>query len=362
MTGSFALMIHPIEPQKDVARKFPLLGKLPPGVIDYFCRFFPPLYLSDITGLRSKAGGEEIRGWLVACPLTPRRMLQLPLAKAYKKIVQTGQLAERLGARILGLGAFTSVVGDAGLTVSQELSIPVTTGSSYTIALAVEGTLLAAQCMGLEPGQSVVAIVGASGSVGRACAQLLARSVPRLMLIGRQRDRLQEVKALATSFGADARTSTQLDAIRQADVVLSAAGSVDPIIEPDHLQPGAVVCDIARPRNVSRRVVEQCDDVLVIEGGVVELPGEVDFGFDFGFPPRQAYACMAETMLLAMEERYECFSLGRDISLDAVDEISQLASKHGFRLSGLRSFERVLSDGEIERIKERASQRRRVQA
>ena len=29
--------------------------------------------------------------------------------------------------------------------------------------------------------------------------------------------------------------------------------------------------------------------------------GHVDFGFDFGFPPRCAYACMSETMMLALE-------------------------------------------------------------
>jgi predicted amino acid dehydrogenase len=115
---------------------------------------------------------------------------------------------------------------------------------------------------------------------------------------------------------------------------------------------------VARPRNVSRRVVALRDDVLVIEGGVVQVPGQADFGFDFGFPPGQAYACMAETMLLAMEARYECYSIGREISLERVKEVSQLATKHGFRLSGLRSFERVLTDSDIGRIREQAQRRR----
>ena len=55
-------------------------------------------------------------------------MLELPVQTVYKKLIQTGRLAEKLGAQILGLGAFTSVVGDAGLTVARELEIPVTTG------------------------------------------------------------------------------------------------------------------------------------------------------------------------------------------------------------------------------------------
>ncbi len=353
--NKFAFMIHPIEPQKDVARKFPLLGKLPPRIINYFCRFFPPVYLSHVVGIRSEATGKEIEGWFIACPLTPKRMLELPVSTAYNKIIQTGRLAERLGARILGLGAFTSVVGDAGVTVSQGLTIPVTTGSSYTIVVAVEAALLAAKRMGLELEACTAAVVGAYGAVGRACTQLLARSVPcaHLLLIGRQMERLREVQRQleCSSSGVKTTVSTELAGIRQADIVLTVAGTIEPIVEPEDLKPRAVVCDVARPHNVSRRVVEQRDDVLVIEGGVVDLPGDVDLGFDFGLPPGKAYACMAETMILTLEGRYECYSIGRNVSLDRVDEIAHLAVKHGFRLSGFRSFGRGLTDKEIAKIK-----------
>jgi predicted amino acid dehydrogenase len=352
--NSFAFIIHPIEPQKDVARKFPLLGKLPPEIINYFSRFFPPVYLSSITGIRSEATHEEIKGWLLACPMTPARMLQVPVSAAYKKIVQTGRLAERLGARILGLGAFTSVVGDAGVTISKKLSIPVTTGNSYTVAVAIAASLEAARRMDLKLDNCTAAIVGAYGTVGQACAQLLARYVPHLILIGRQPARLQDVKHKVESGGAGATATTNLAATRLADVVLTVTSAIEPLVKPEDLKPGAVVCDVARPRNVSRQVVEQRKDVLVIEGGILDVPGEVDFGFDFGLPLGKAYACMAETMVLALEARYECYTIGRELSLDRVDEMAQLASKHGFRLSGFRSFERAITEEKIEQIKKHA--------
>jgi fatty aldehyde-generating acyl-ACP reductase len=354
--NNFAFVIHPIEPQKDVALKFPLLGKLPPAIIDTFCRFFPPVYLSHVVGVRSEATGEEIEGWLVACPLTPKRMLQVRTSTAYDKIVQTGRLAERLGARILGLGAFTSVVGDGGITISRRLSIPVTTGNSYTIALVVESSLEAARRMGIEPATCTAAVVGASGSLGGACSQLLAQSVPHLILVGRRLERLQEVQRQVEAAGAKAEVTTDLAVLGQADLVLTVTSAMAPIIRPEHLKPGAVVCDVARPRNVHSLVAEQRDDVLVIDGGVVDVPGSsnVDFGFDFGLPPGQAYACMAETMLLALEGRYECYTVGKDISLHRVAEMAQLAAKHGFRLAGVRSFGRALTDEEIEKIKRRA--------
>jgi predicted amino acid dehydrogenase len=96
--------------------------------------------------------------------------------------------------------------------------------------------------------------------------------------------------------------------------------------------------------------VEQRADVLVIDGGAVAVPGEgFDFGFDFGFPPGLAYACMAETMLLALEGRFEDYSLGPEISLDQVREMGALAARHGFRLAGFRSFERTMSEEDIAR-------------
>ncbi|MDD3826823.1 MAG: shikimate dehydrogenase [Anaerolineae bacterium] len=349
--NTFAFMIHPIDPQKDVSRKFPLLGKLPPGIIDYFSSYFPPVLLSHITGVRSEATGKEIDGWLVACPMTPRRLLQVSLPAAYRKMVQTGRLAERLGAHILGLGAFTSVVGDAGITVAKKLAIPVTTGNSYTVALAVEASLAAARRVDLDPERCVAAVVGAYGSTGRACARLLARSVPHLILIGRQRDRLEQVGQEIQALGPRVDLGQGMDLLPRADIVLAVTSSLEPIIGPEHLKEGAVVCDVARPRNVSRRVSERRDDVLVIEGGVVDVPGPADFHFDFGFPPGKAYACMAETMVLAMEGRFEDYTLGREITTDRVDEIAGLAAKHGFRLSGFRSFERVVPEEQIERVR-----------
>jgi hypothetical protein len=80
---------------------------------------------------------------------------------------------------------------------------------------------------------------------------------------------------------------------------------------------------------------------------VVQVPGNPNFNFNFGFPEGTSYACMAETMLLALEGRYENFSLGKELSLERVMEIGQLAQKHGFKLAGLRSFERALDESQI---------------
>lgn len=349
---NFAFIIHPIDPRRDVERKYPLLGKvLPTAAINFLSGYWPPVYISHITGIRSAATGKEIEGWFVACPYTPRRMMTLPEAQVYRKVIQTGRLAEKLGARLLGLGAFTSVVGDAGITISKSLNIPVTTGDSYTVAVAVMAIKEAARRMDIDLRGAVAAVVGASGAIGSVCAELLAADVPEMILIGRRLERLTAVKERVEAAGARPRLTTDITALREADVIITVTNALETVIEPQHLKPGAVVCDVARPRDVSRAVVQERQDVLVIEGGMVETPGSVDFHFDFGFPPRMAYACMAETMTLALEGRYESYTLGKHIQIDKVREIAALAEKHGFRLGGFRSFERAVTDEQIEQIR-----------
>lgn len=358
----FAFMFHPEDPKGDVARKFPLLGRyLSVNAINYLCQFFPPLNISRIVGVRSAATGKEVEGQFVACPLTPASMMNLPLNKVYRKIIQTGRLAERLGAQIVGLGAFTKVVGDAGVTVARNLNIAVTTGNSYTVALAVQGVLEAARRMEIPVASASAAVIGATGAIGAVCSQILARSVARILLVGRRAERLAQVRQWVEAIGG-ARVSVSMDiqAIQQADLVVTVTSDIEAIVDAHHLKTGAVVCDVARPRDVSRQVVEERDDVLVIEGGLVTMPGEVDFGFDYGLQSHLTFGCMAETMILALEGRFENYTLGRDLTMEQVEEIAELGHQHGFRLAGFRSFDRVVSDEEIEIIKRKAYQKQRT--
>jgi fatty aldehyde-generating acyl-ACP reductase len=359
---NFAFIIHPLDPKRDVKRKFPLLGKiLPVPAINFLSRFFPPLYISHITGVRSEATGKVVEGWFVACPFTPQRMMTLPPKTVYRKVIATAQLAERLGAKIVGLGAYTSVVGDGGVTIGRSVDVPVTTGDSYTVASAVEAMKKAASIMGIDLSQATLAVVGATGAIGTVAAEMLAEEVPHIILIGKRLDRLTEVKVRCEQVGAEVLVTNDLALLRQADLVLTVTSAVEAIVQPQHLKPGAVVCDVARPRDVSKAVAEQRDDVFVFEGGLVEIPGpEASFNFDFGFPPKTSYACMAETIALALEGRYESYSLGKDLTVAQVKEIAEIARRHGFKLAGFRSFEHAVPEADIERIRRNAGRARQA--
>jgi fatty aldehyde-generating acyl-ACP reductase len=321
------------------------------------------VYLSEIEGITSAATGKQIKGWFIACPYTPKRMMELPKETVYRKIIQTGHMAEKLGARILGLGAFTSVIGDAGITIAKHLDLPVTTGDSYTVSLAVQSIRTAARLMDIPLDKAAAAVVGATGAIGRVCADLLADDVERLILIARDEKKLEDLRARLDTRskrnrGVEARakliTSTKMASLNEAQLILTVTSAIHDIILPEQLRAGSVVCDVARPRDVSAMVAAARDDILVIDGGMVDVPGPVNFNFDFGFPEGKAYACMAETMALTLEGRFEDYTVGKDITLERVNEITAIAEKHGFHLSGFRSFEREVTEQQIESVRRNA--------
>ena len=355
----FAFIIHPINARRDVARKgglYRVAQYLPEQTVEWLIKHKEPIVASHITGIQSPTGAEA-EGWFIACPLTPRQMMELPQEFVYRRLTQCGQLAESLGAKIIGLGAFTSVVGDGGQTVAKNLNIAVTTGNSYTVATAVEGALDAARRMEIDIAHAKVAVVGASGSIGRTCAHLLAPLAAEVALIGRDLVRLQKVQDELP--GAAVRLYDDVhQGLRDADLIITVTSATDAVIQPEDLAPGCVVCDVARPRDVSVRVAQERDDVLVIEGGVVAIPGHAaDFRFNFGFPVKTAYACMSETMILALEGRYESFTLGKDVSVAQVTEITRLAQRHGFHLAGYRSFERAVTEEYIQTVRRNAARK-----
>ena len=354
----FGFILHALK-AADAARKYPVARYLPDGIVEWLMAMMPNRFISEITGIESPTGART-EGCFIGCMLTSRLLLEGNPEKSTARIIDACKMAADHGAQIVGLGALTAVVGDKGITIAENVDIGVTTGNSYTVATAVEGLLKGAEMIGHLPASSTVAILGATGSIGKVCAKLLAPSVARLVLVGRRPEALEQ---LADELRADGGRTPEIEwttdipsALSKAPLVIAVTSALDSVVEPHDLLPGAVVCDVARPRDVSVAVAQKRADVLVIEGGAVAVPGDVDFHFDFGFPPKTAYACMAETIVLALEGRTGDYSLGADLSIERVTEISALARKHGFGLAGFRSFESAVTEETIDRVRRLAGE------
>ena len=350
----FGFLIHPLS-YDDVLRYEPkAVGKGMP-LIKKILEWMPAYKASHITGVRSLTG-EETEGFFIATPLLPEQWLELPREEAVKRVIAGANLAAQLGCDIVGLGGFTAVVGDGGVTVAENCPIAVTTGNSYTIASAIQSLLRGAREMDIDLENANAAVIGATGSIGSACAQIIGNKVARLTLAARNATRLKNLRhAMQPHVSAALDCTTDVAAaVRGADIVLTATAATSSIVEPEDLRPGAVVCEVSLPHDVSRRVATERPDVLVTEGGNIRVPGDPNFNFDFGLPDAVALACMSETMILALENRIENYSLGRGINLTKVLEIERLAAKHGFELAGMRAFDKPVTQAKIETTRELA--------
>lgn len=361
----FAFVIHPLNVEFIHHYKwFRWTRYLPDELVEAVAAYVPPLYLSRITGIQSPATGQKVEGVLIALGATPRQMMQHGERFTYTRLNRAARMSERLGARIMGLGAFTSVVGDAGITVAHESDIAITSGNSLTVAATLEAAKQAVIKMGtqdLTRGKAM--IVGATGSIGSVCARLLAQAVKDVVLISIEPEKLIELKRRIQTEtpGCEVAIGTRADEyLSDCDLIVTATSAFGQrVVDISKCKPGAVICDVARPPDISDREAALRPDVLVIESGEVLIPGNVDFGYDIGLPAKTSYACLAETSLLAMEGRFEDYTLGRNIEMERVKEIYRLFKKHDYKLAGLRSHGKYITDPDVENKRKIAERLRR---
>jgi predicted amino acid dehydrogenase len=103
-------------------------------------------------------------------------------------------------------------------------------------------------------------------------------------------------------------------------------------------------------------------DVLVIESGEIKLPviGDKLHMKDIKLPPNVVFACMAETIVLALEGRFEVFTIGRNTEWEKVKEIYKLGLKHGMKLAAISGVNGVFTDDDIARVRSLALEARKT--
>lgn len=382
--GRFAFLVHPLawKDYVDVDSTLSVLSDDQLATLSSaFADNFDPFVIGEtrVVGKNGKAAyGEFI--------LVPRRAEQLQAMSREQAVTEIGQavrLAQKRGAQIVGLGAYTSVATRGGLSLKAAGMPPLTTGNSYTAVASCKTIHLAAEQRGWNLSGRTVAVVGAGGAVGQALCILLARDAGRLLLVGNPAHpdesrqqllqvagriawSLPELRDAAFVHGSVASWVAELDPklpsrpdraaltrlgeelvrrgnsltvsvdaasmLPEADIVVCCTSSTEQLVHEDWVRPSAVVCDVSRPSNVGSDVRAQRPDVMVLEGGVIRLPGDAYLSFNCSLNRGHVYACMAETMMLAMEQRYQDASLGLDLPLEQVRNMERLANEFGFQV------------------------------
>ncbi len=363
----FAFVIHPLS--QEYFRQVEPLGtvsKIAPDVVmdsvEKLMAYAPPFVYSHVTGIKSPTG-DEAEGWLITVGGTPKELMAHSPEFTYRRLLAAAEMARKLGAQIMGLGAFTKVVGDAGVTVAKRAPLPITTGNSYSASGALWAAHEALSRLGVaktdEHGRlhGKAMVVGATGAIGSVCARLLAMASDELWLVSPESGKLLALKEEIERENPRAIVNvaaTPSGALADMDVIVTAtSGAGKRVLDIMQVKPGAVITDVARPLDLSAEDVAKRPDVLVVESGEIQLPGDVHMR-NIGLPQGVAYACLAETIVLALEGRFENFTVGRNIEWEKVKEIYQLGLKHGMRLATISGVNGVFSDEDIAAIRERA--------
>lgn len=362
----FAFVVHPLS-QEYIRNVTPIPKKLAfkpmMGAIEKAFAYTPPVVYTEVKGIRSPTG-VECEGWLITVGGTPKEMLSHSPEFTYRRLLAAARMAEKMGAQIMGLGAFTKVVGDAGITVARRSKIPITTGNSYSASGAIWAATDALKKMNIvkmpREGKKVKAktmVVGATGAIGSVSARLLAMAFDEVVLAARDEGRLNKLKKSILKDTPDAKISITTDpdaCISDMDmIVTSTSGAGKKVLDIMKVKPGCVITDVARPLDLPASEVAKRPDVLVIESGEIELPGDVQMK-SIKLPKNVVFACMAETIALAMEGRFEVYTIGRNTEWEKVKEIYKIGLKHGMKLAAISGVNGVFTDEDLAKIRERA--------
>lgn len=325
------------------------------------------------------------KGVFVTVPFTATQMNNLPQSETIEAIKKGAEIGVGLGAKIVGLGGYTSIATRGGEAL-KDCGAPTTTGNALTAVSAVDQMRSALASKSTSLAQSVVSVVGANGIVGQSIALLSILETPKLLLIGspsRGPERsIHRLKRLAARLckhllfmparkevvlrGSVAHEILKLgDKLNPAsdgaaleyivsqliqsgrlvlgtrlerllpfcDASFFATSSIHNLVEPKIVKPGSVLCDVSRPGNIPRDIEHHCVDVLRINGGVVRAPSGLDLR-RFGLAKDEVFACMAETLLLSLERDFQTPASDLKLDLAGLLDLRTKSISHGFRSVG----------------------------
>lgn len=286
---------------------------------------------------------DQVQGYIIVIWLTGAQMMNSNHnGWVRRRILETILYAQnKLHCDVIGLGALTASVTNAGQWLSSrpEVKAAITHGDSYAVALTLEGIEVLASKVNLHLQEATIAIVGATGIIGDALTRALARFVGRLILVGRNESKLQTVRKKLNNLDGRAIVTTKISDVKKADIVITATSWPEVLIRAEHLKEGAIVYEVSQPRNVSRAVVEERPDILVVDGSYARVPENINFWW-MSLPPHHTFGCMAETLMQCLEDD-RSHHVGA-IDLNFVETVQQWGRKYGFTHANFTSFNRSL--------------------
>jgi fatty aldehyde-generating acyl-ACP reductase len=325
---------------------------LPLDKIKQVYGFIPPRKLFDI--VVNSTTGDSINGAYIETFISPDELDIKHSRKNIVKVKDACMLASKLGASVVSLGGFSSIVletGNENFTNINKTSF--TTGNTLTAGFIAKGIEKACEFWDVDLGRSNLLIIGSTGDIGSACVEYFAGKAKKILLCARQQGPLLKQSGLLTQKGIENIASPILkELIPKADIIISVASSIIENTDLDVLNEHCIVCDAGYPKNLQSSRLQ--DHERLFYGGM----GILKNGFYFENNaheslykfclPNVSHGCLLEGIVLALENKFCAYSKGRgNITTKAMNEILEMATKHGIETAPL------FNDHVIELVKEK---------
>lgn len=336
LKGSFQCLNRLMEESGNIGR---FIGKKSNGVV-----------FLEIDCISTPYGNTS--GIICCLPVMPKEILE-DQAKSFLQIKEIAEdLIKEHNVDIIGLGGFTGIIGNRGMDFNEMFQIPFTTGNIFTAYNGIAALDHLKNDYGLDIGNWPVTVIGFPGSIATLIAEVLSKRSgrkQRLTLVGRGTDKyLNKIISESKHLGDNITVINNLcDALDKGKIIITATSSGN-IIDIKDLATGSIVIDIAAPRDVAKPI-EVRKDVLIVDGGRCGFNELVrwDDNIFTSFIKNNLYGCILETVLLALDNRLEPFSAGRNLSIENLEEIDSISKKHGFIISNLYSFNEIIDKARI---------------
>lgn len=333
----------------------PILKLIPPHYIKVLCAKIAPHKFMEID--KVDVGNDKQIGIIgILCPFFPEQMM-LRKDEARKKIYDSVVLARRLGAKVVTLTGFTSIVTNEVDDFWKGVDLAVTSGNTLTASLCIEAIEKISELASRKLEKCVMAIIGATGDIGSVCAKYFSDKVGTLILNSRNiKETDSIVKYLNDKNRINIRIERSIDkAVGDADIIITATSSFGFLLDYKNFKRGSIVCDVSMPPNVAKGISKRDNDIFVFEGGKAGLTFFEEIKDDKWrelFPNNAVYGCLAESLVLALTNRFENYSLGKgNITESKIAEIKKLSNKSGVFLSEFYCSGEKYSKDDIEKLK-----------
>jgi len=271
---------------------------------------------------------KNIKGRIVLLLITAKQIKEDPRkAKTLtiKAALNAQKNAQKKGNLLMvGLGGYTKRFGPLLIKKLDKDSV-VTDGDALPILIALQDIQLITAKVGLELTEATVAIIGADGIIGRGLSRQLESRVRKLIPVGKKQP---------------------INVTLEADIVITATTAPEAIINSSHLKYGAIVIEIAEPRNVSKSVLEERQDVLVLDGSRTRIPEKIK-PWDMGLYKGVTFSCFTQLMEQALAG--DLTNRVGDTDPDFFETLRQWMKEHGFSAAPFLSFNKLVSEERLQR-------------